>query len=106
MSDDTVDPSNKDPQISSADNLTKTTKSDDVEMTEEELKRVSGGTPPKSDKPSESLSLNFAKIQIIIFDCMGGGTLRTKCPPNPRRIMTTQLDQIRKMPSPRFPRTS
>ena len=43
MSNDKVDPSKKDPNISSADNLTKTTKSGDVEMTEEELKRVSGG---------------------------------------------------------------
>jgi len=43
MSTDKVDPSKKDPQISSADDLTKTTKKGDVELTEEELKRVSGG---------------------------------------------------------------
>ena len=43
MSNDKVDPSKKDPQISSADDLTKTTKSGDVELSEEELKRVSGG---------------------------------------------------------------
>jgi hypothetical protein len=42
MSNDKVDPSKKDPQISSADDLTKTKKGD-VELSEEELKRVSGG---------------------------------------------------------------
>lgn len=42
MSDDKVDPSKKDPQIS-PDDLTKTTKKGDVELSEEELKRVSGG---------------------------------------------------------------
>ena len=43
MNNDKVDPSKKDPQISSADDLTKTTNKGDVELTEEELKRVSGG---------------------------------------------------------------
>jgi len=43
MGDDKADPGNKDPKISSADDLTKTTKKGDVELTEEELKRVSGG---------------------------------------------------------------
>jgi bacteriocin-like protein len=43
MSTDKVDPSKKDPQISSADDLTKTTNKSDVELSEEELKRVSGG---------------------------------------------------------------
>jgi len=43
MSDDKVDPSKKDPQISSADDLVKPTKKGDVELSEEELKRVSGG---------------------------------------------------------------
>jgi bacteriocin-like protein len=43
MSNDKSDPKKKDPQISSADDLTKTTKKGDVELTEEELKRVSGG---------------------------------------------------------------
>ncbi len=43
MSNDKADPSKKDPNISSADNLTKTTKKGDVELTEEELKRVAGG---------------------------------------------------------------
>ena len=37
------DPKAKDTNISSADDLTKTTKKGDVELTEEELKRVSGG---------------------------------------------------------------
>ena len=39
----TTDPSNKDPKISSADDLVKTIKKGDVELSEEELKRVSGG---------------------------------------------------------------
>ncbi len=43
MGDDKADPSNKDPKISSADDLVKTTKSGDVELSEEELKRVTGG---------------------------------------------------------------
>ena len=43
MTTDTIDPSNKDATISPADDLVKTTKSGDVELTEEELKRVSGG---------------------------------------------------------------
>jgi bacteriocin-like protein len=46
MSDDKSDPKKKDPQISSADDLTKTTKKGDVELSEEELKRVSGGALP------------------------------------------------------------
>ena len=44
MSTDKIDPSNKDPKISSADDLVKTTKSGDVELSEEQLKRVSGGS--------------------------------------------------------------
>jgi len=63
MSTDKIDPNKKDATISSADDLTKTTNKGDVELGEEELKRVSGGTPPKSDKSTESLSLNFTKIQ-------------------------------------------
>ncbi len=55
MGDDKIDPSKKDATISSADDLAKTTKSGDVELSEEELKRVAGGT--------ESLSLNFTKIE-------------------------------------------
>ena len=43
MSTDKADPSKKDTTISSADDLVKTTKSGDVELTEEELKRVTGG---------------------------------------------------------------
>ena len=54
MSNDKIDPSSKDPKISSADDLTKTSKKGDVELTEEELKRVSAG----------SISLNFSKIKI------------------------------------------
>ena len=43
MSTDKVDPGKKDTTISSADDLVKTTKSGEVELTEEGLKRVSGG---------------------------------------------------------------
>jgi type VI secretion system secreted protein Hcp len=43
MSTDKADPSKKDATISSADDLVKTSKSSDVELTEEGLKRVSGG---------------------------------------------------------------
>ena len=43
MGDDKIDPSKKDPKISSADDLTKTSKKSDVELSEEELKRVTGG---------------------------------------------------------------
>jgi len=63
MGADKIDQNKKDATISSADDLVKTTKSSDVEMSEEELKRVSGGTPPKSDKPTETLSINFTKLQ-------------------------------------------
>jgi bacteriocin-like protein len=45
MSADKIDPSKKDTQISSADDLTKTSKKGDVELSEEELKRVIGGSP-------------------------------------------------------------
>jgi hypothetical protein len=38
-----VEPKKKDTKISSADDLTKTSKSGDVELDEEELKRVTGG---------------------------------------------------------------
>jgi bacteriocin-like protein len=48
MSNDTVDPSKKDPQISSADDLTKTTNKGEAELSEEELKRISGGVPSDS----------------------------------------------------------
>ena len=44
MSTDKIDPSSKDATISSADDLVKTAKSGDVELREEELSRVTGGT--------------------------------------------------------------
>ena len=47
MSTDKADPSKKDPQISSTDDL-KTKKKGDAELSEEELKRVSGGYVRKS----------------------------------------------------------
>jgi hypothetical protein len=42
MSNDKIDPSKKEQNVSS-DDLTKTTKKGDVELSEEELKRVAGG---------------------------------------------------------------
>jgi hypothetical protein len=45
-----LEPKKKDTKISSADDLTKTGKSGDIELDEEELKRVAGGyTPQKAD---------------------------------------------------------
>jgi bacteriocin-like protein len=43
MSTDKIDPSKKDAKISSADDLVKTSKKGDVELTEDELAKVSGG---------------------------------------------------------------
>jgi bacteriocin-like protein len=43
LSNDKSDPKKKDSKISSADDLTKTSKKSDVELSEEELKRVTGG---------------------------------------------------------------
>jgi hypothetical protein len=43
MSTDNIDPSNKDATISSTDDVTKTTNKSDMELSEEQLKRVSGG---------------------------------------------------------------
>ena len=43
MSTDKIDPSKKEATISSTDDVVKTTKSGDVELTEKELKRVVGG---------------------------------------------------------------
>jgi hypothetical protein len=43
MSNDKIDPSKKDATISSADDLTKTSKKGHVELTENELAHASGG---------------------------------------------------------------
>ena len=43
MSNDKIDPSNKDATISSTDDLVKTTNAGKVELTEEQLNRVTGG---------------------------------------------------------------
>jgi hypothetical protein len=48
---DKADPKKKETKISSADDLTKTSKSGDIELDEEELKRATGG-------------LNFTKIKV------------------------------------------
>jgi hypothetical protein len=54
MSTDKADPGNKDTTISSADDLVKTTKSGHVELTEEELKRASGGLANVEYKPQKA----------------------------------------------------
>ena len=54
MSTDKADPGKKDTTISSADDLVKTTKSGDVELTEEALKRVSGGKVNVEYKPQKA----------------------------------------------------
>jgi hypothetical protein len=60
MSTDKIDPSKKDATISSADDLTKTTKKGDVELSEEELKRVTGGGKSISHNklPPETMSVD------------------------------------------------
>jgi hypothetical protein len=56
MSNDKIDPSKKDATISSADDLTKTSKKGDVELTEEELKRAAGGVKLYQDAVAGDLS--------------------------------------------------
>jgi hypothetical protein len=55
------------PKLSS-DSLLKTSKKGDIELTEQELGKVSGGTAKAqnagSDTPAESVSLNFSKIEF------------------------------------------
>lgn len=58
------DPTKKDPKISSADDLTKTTKKGDVELTEEELKRVSGGVNFGSIKGETTTARHEKWIEI------------------------------------------
>ena len=62
MSTDNIDPSNKDATISSADDLTKTTNKGDVELSEEELKRVTGGG--QGTKPVEYLKVKLNDIIV------------------------------------------
>jgi len=62
MSTDKIDPSKKDATISSADDLVKTTNSGDVELTEEELKRVTGGATGKP--PIEYLKIKLEEVII------------------------------------------
>jgi hypothetical protein len=59
MSTDKIDPSKKDTTISSADDLAKTTNKGDVELSEEELKRVTGGGKSRThDKlPPDTVSV-------------------------------------------------
>ena len=65
MSTDKIDPSKEDAAISSTDDLIKTTKGGHVELSEEELKRVSGGHKgSEGDVPTETLALNFTKISF------------------------------------------
>jgi hypothetical protein len=54
------------PKIST-DSLLETSKKGDIELTEQELGKVSGGTAKAQnagDRPAESISLNFGKIQF------------------------------------------
>jgi len=50
MSADKIDPSNKDATISSTDDLVKTTKGGEVELTEEQLNRITGGRKAGKDQ--------------------------------------------------------
>jgi hypothetical protein len=62
MSTDKIDPSKKDTSISSADDLVKTSKSGDVELSEQELSRVTGGTGKQ--KPVEYLKVKLDEVII------------------------------------------
>jgi bacteriocin-like protein len=62
MSTDKADPSTKDAAISSADDLVKTNKGD-VELTEEELKRVTGG--------GKSISHDKLPPETVFVDLVG-----------------------------------
>jgi hypothetical protein len=57
----------KTPKLSS-DSLLKTSKKGDIELTEQELGKVSGGTAKAqnagSDTPAETISLSFGKIAL------------------------------------------
>jgi hypothetical protein len=58
---------NKETPKISTDSLLKTSKKGDIELTEQELGKVTGGTAKAQnagDRPAESLSLNFSKIQF------------------------------------------
>jgi bacteriocin-like protein len=61
MNDDKIDPDKKGTQISSADDLAKTKKGD-AELSEEELKRVSGG-----------LTIELKEVLISGQQISGGG---------------------------------
>jgi len=50
MSTDKIDPSNKNATISSTDDLVKTTNAGEVELTEEQLNRVTGGRKAGKDQ--------------------------------------------------------
>ena len=73
MSTDKIDPSKKDATISSADDLVTTTKSGDVELSEEQLNRVSGGTIKKVvDKTSSTIYQN--SVSGTTYSSGGGGS--------------------------------
>ena len=66
MSTDKIDPSKQDTTISSSDDLTKTTNKGEVELSEEELKRVSGGRlylkydePPPPPPPKDWITFGY-----------------------------------------------
>ena len=54
-------PSNKDTKISSADDLTRTGKSGDIELDEEQLQRVSGGATTE-----ETVTAKVGRIEFKI----------------------------------------
>ena len=69
MSNDKIDPSNKD-AISSADDLVKTTKSADAELAENELANVTGGK--RSAQPVKYME--FKLKEVLISGVISGGS--------------------------------
>ena len=59
---------NKETPKISTDSLLKTSKKGDIELTEQELGKVTGGTAKAqnagSDTPAETISLSFGKIAL------------------------------------------
>jgi type VI protein secretion system component Hcp len=51
------------PKSTSPDDLTKTTNRGSVELSEEQLNQATGGATGGNENPTESVSLNFNKIE-------------------------------------------
>ena len=66
MSNDKIDPSN----LSSADDLFKTTKSADAELTENELTNVTGGKP----RAQPVKYMEFKLKEVLISGVISGGS--------------------------------